>query len=284
MPLIIILHKIHSFARDGIGNNADTDDDGDGLTDSIETNTGIWASASDTGTDPLKNDTDGDELLDGVETNTGTWVSASNTGTNPNLVDTNGDGYFDNEYVSDPAFEWWFPLLPTGQTACYNASQSIDCATVGGIPPVCGLEAPLAFCGQDTQYSEAMSGRFEIGGTDPQNTVLDTATGLTWQQDLSSSTYDWQGAMDYCANLIYAGHADWRLPTPHELRSLVDQGRFLPAIDPVVFPNTPSSSFWSSSARPNVSTYAFRVDFYYGSVIDNFKGDSFSVRCVRGGR
>lgn len=43
------------------------DTDGDGLADVVETNTGIFVSAADTGTDPAVNDTDGDNLLDGVE-------------------------------------------------------------------------------------------------------------------------------------------------------------------------------------------------------------------------
>ena len=36
------------------------DTDNDGLSDSVETGTGIYVSASDTGTDPLNKDTDGD--------------------------------------------------------------------------------------------------------------------------------------------------------------------------------------------------------------------------------
>ncbi|MCW1887298.1 thrombospondin type 3 repeat-containing protein [Luteolibacter flavescens] len=43
------------------------DTDGDGLSDLVETNTGTYASASDTGTNPAKNDTDGDFIRDGVE-------------------------------------------------------------------------------------------------------------------------------------------------------------------------------------------------------------------------
>jgi hypothetical protein len=40
----------------------------------------------------LAADTDSDGLDDAVETNTGVFVSASNTGTNPNAADTDGDG------------------------------------------------------------------------------------------------------------------------------------------------------------------------------------------------
>jgi hypothetical protein len=50
-------------------------------------------------------DRDEDTLLDGVETDTGIFIDASDTGTDPTLVDTDGDGFGDAEEVlmgSDP--------------------------------------------------------------------------------------------------------------------------------------------------------------------------------------
>jgi hypothetical protein len=52
---------------DGAPNGCDPDDDGDGLSDVVETETGVFVSASDTGTDPLSPDTDGDGHADGDE-------------------------------------------------------------------------------------------------------------------------------------------------------------------------------------------------------------------------
>ena len=68
------------------------DSDFDGFDDSVETNTGIFISGSDTGTDPNNNDTDGDTLLDGQEF----FVY----GTNPVLSDTDGDGLYDGDEVN----------------------------------------------------------------------------------------------------------------------------------------------------------------------------------------
>ncbi len=48
------------------------DSDGDGLPDTVETATGVFVSARDTGTDPLKVDTDGDSVDDGTEVTFGT--------------------------------------------------------------------------------------------------------------------------------------------------------------------------------------------------------------------
>jgi len=52
---------------DGAGDVCDDDDDNDGLLDTVETNTGTFVSASDTGTDPFVADTDGDGFDDGAE-------------------------------------------------------------------------------------------------------------------------------------------------------------------------------------------------------------------------
>ena len=49
----------------------DPDDDGDSLDDLVETNTGIFISALDTGTDPLEADTDSDSFSDGEEVSAG---------------------------------------------------------------------------------------------------------------------------------------------------------------------------------------------------------------------
>jgi len=74
-------------------NNPDTD--GDGLKDGVETNTGVYVSATNTGTNPLVADTDGDGLSDGIETNSGTFLNAGNPGSHPLKADSDGDGFSD---------------------------------------------------------------------------------------------------------------------------------------------------------------------------------------------
>ncbi len=53
--------------HDHKGDACDADDDGDGLLDTVETNTGVFVSPSNTGTDPRRSDTDGDGYTDRTE-------------------------------------------------------------------------------------------------------------------------------------------------------------------------------------------------------------------------
>ncbi len=64
---------------------------------------------------PPAPDADGDALPDSVETNTGIFVDATDTGTDPNNPDTDGDGIDDGTEVSlgtDPNDPFDFPILP----------------------------------------------------------------------------------------------------------------------------------------------------------------------------
>lgn len=111
-------------------------------------------------------------------------------------------------------------------------------------------------------------------------TVLDTSTNLTWQRDVPSQTFTWEGAKHYAASLDFAG-GGWRLPTLQELVSVVDYSKFAPAIDAVVFPSTPPEFFWSASPYAVSSYLAWYVDFGYGYTFNSLVDGSGRVRCVR---
>ncbi len=68
---------------DGLQAFADPDDDNDGLLDVVESNTGTFVSAQDTGTDPLDPDSDADGFSDGVEVAAGT--DPTEPGSNPGV-------------------------------------------------------------------------------------------------------------------------------------------------------------------------------------------------------
>ena len=104
-------------------------------------------------------------------------------------------------------------------------------------------------------------------------------TELVWEKQSAPGTYTWQAALKYCENLELAGQTDWRLPNMRELQSIVDYGRFKPAIDPV-FEASPNW-YWSSSAFVGLSGYAGVVGFYNGGADDMDLGNEYFVRAVR---
>ena len=67
---------------------ADTDDDADGLLDTVETDTGTYVDSSDTGTDPLNPDTDGDGICDGPNAIAGVCIAGPDTNSGATVVDT----------------------------------------------------------------------------------------------------------------------------------------------------------------------------------------------------
>lgn len=112
-------------------------------------------------------------------------------------------------------------------------------------------------------------------------TVLDSATGLMWQQQLDGTARTWQQALDYCAALSLGGHSDWELPQIKELRSIIDSSRYSPAIDTSVFPNTVSAYYWSATVNAASTDYAWILGFDYGLVGGNVKDTNYHVPCVR---
>ncbi|RYD43127.1 MAG: hypothetical protein EOP85_10495, partial [Verrucomicrobiaceae bacterium] len=80
------------FAGTGV-NNADTD--GDSVKDGVETNTGVWLSLANTGTNPLLADSDNDSLADSVENPDLPTTGVAQPGTDPNKNDTDGDTFAD---------------------------------------------------------------------------------------------------------------------------------------------------------------------------------------------
>lgn len=53
-------------------------------------------------------------------------------------------------------------------------------------------------------------------------TIIDTATGLMWTQADNGAGLDWENALAYAENSVFAGYGDWRLPNVKELQGIVD--------------------------------------------------------------
>jgi hypothetical protein len=95
--------------------------------------------------------------------------------------------------------------------------------------------------------------------------------------------WDWVAALN-AAN--FAGHSDWRIPNIRELQSIVDYGKFLPAVASALNSGasscTQSNIYWSASSNTPDVTWA--VFFAGGNVaqVSKDNGNLF-VRAVRGG-
>lgn len=78
------------------------------------------------------------------------------------------------------------------------------------------------------------------------------------------------------------GFRDWRLPSAAELEGLLAADREGAKIDPVAFPNTPASYFWSSDFVPLEVGGATLVSFELGMSLAGNSGSGAHVRLVRG--
>ena len=133
----------------------------------------------------------------------------------------------------------------------------------------------------------APDSRYELQNSGAE--VWDKQTDLIWQRcslgqswDGSSCTgaatgHTWQQALEAAR----AAGGGWALPDKRELQSLVERGCYNPAVNITVFPNTPSSGYWSSSSVAGYGDYAWLVYFYGGYDYGGGKDYDNYVRLVR---
>ncbi len=123
--------------------------------------------------------------------------------------------------------------------------------------------------------------------------VLDKTTGLVWEQSPDTTRHVWEDnftepvdARRHCLRRGTGGQMGWRLPSIHELTSLIvpgdpSGGPDLPAGHP--FSNVQSTFYWSATTNVDFPTEAWVVDVGDGRVRNGNKTDGFVVWCVRGG-
>jgi hypothetical protein len=152
-----------------------------------------------------------------------------------------------------------------------SALSSIRCVRSEGTG-----EDPLEFAvAPPDQYTEVAPGE-----------IRDNYTGLVWQQGQSASVVPPGDAAAYCSSLALGGNA-WRIPTPEELSTLVDEARRGEAINLDVFPETAAdvldlTPYWALG----VGSAVFGLWFSQGVVYDEETLESFGltegwVKCVR---
>lgn len=106
-----------------------------------------------------------------------------------------------------------------------------------------------------------------------EDCYYDTETGLEWSLE-SHGPMSWQEMIDFCMTL----GSGWRLPTIHELITLVDYNEFKPATK---LPDMESTCYWSGNTSAAYMDYAWYVGFIIGDVRDFRKAGFFHARYVR---
>jgi len=157
--------------------------------------------------------------------------------------------------------------------------------------------------------SSTPAARFYNSG---DGTVIDTITGLMWRRcpigysfndngtpdDMTDDACtailggaplnDWSGSLTVASTLSYppaVPFTDWRLPNIKELSSIIERQCNNPATNRVVFPNTPSTKFWSSTPDADDGNIAWYVDFAEGHInndnVIGFKTSNYNAYVVR---
>ena len=103
-----------------------------------------------------------------------------------------------------------------------------------GPGPEPGLADGFYEVGAPFRYETRAIPRFVLPGDEQDWIVIDHNTGSMWAMDgiregcAWGQQTDWNSAIDWCENLVFAGYDDWRLPNVKELQSIVDYGRVSP--------------------------------------------------------
>lgn len=131
-------------------------------------------------------------------------------------------------------------------------------------------------------------------------TVTHLPTGLMWKRCVEGRsgptcitgqlrTFSWPDALAAAEMSTFAGYTDWRVPNVKELKSIIETCGYDPAINQVMFPNTPllssGSIYWTSTSSAPRSSDVWVVVFDRGGAVVSGKGNGRSViRLVRRGQ
>lgn len=108
-------------------------------------------------------------------------------------------------------------------------------------------------------------------------TVSDPVRGLTWMRcslgqtwvnqscEGDASELNWQQALQAAHGLLYANKLGWRVPNIKELSSITERSCVRPAINEILFPNTPSDDFWTSTPSVQDPSRAWVIAFFNSS-------------------
>lgn len=106
----------------------------------------------------------------------------------------------------------------TGQAKCYDWYNNIHkCADAGNLSGQDPYYSREGYCLKQNYYREIYYSDEAV--------IFDENLRIGWMNKISPGEYTWEEAADYCENLKYGGHDDWRLPKPEELVTITSKLR-----------------------------------------------------------
>lgn len=205
--------------------------------------------------------------------------------------------------------------VPQGQDAHYGRDVL---AALGLLDKVGGGNAGFDFT-RISNSGEPLPDGADLGpGADDWACTRDNVTGLLWEIKVDDAAhrrhaehgYTWYdpaasagqqgvvGTTGTCNNSLdgapcnihgfvqavradgLCGRSDWRMPTRHELESIMDYSRIGPTIDRDYFPNTPSVLFWTGLPRVDSAAHAWAGFFNIGGIDYVPRNNANRVRLV----
>ena len=113
------------------------------------------------------------------------------------------------------------------------------------------------------------------------NIILDKQSGLLWQDQRTviNRLFYANTANNYCSNMNLGSLNHWRVPTYHELMSLIDYQKSEPATS-APFVHQSIGDFWTSTPSVKDPKYYWYIDFLYGYTSISPMGKPLLLRCV----
>jgi Protein of unknown function (DUF1566) len=110
--------------------------------------------------------------------------------------------------------------------------------------------------------------RFIVLSNMNNEAVLDRETGLVWQRTVGgifgASTTPYVGALQLCSESPTGGRQGWRLPSIHELQSLVD-------------PTAAASTVALPTGHPFLGVPSFITTYWTGTSVADFPADAYFI-------
>lgn len=136
------------------------------------------------------------------------------------------------------------------------------------------------------------SKRFKVLKEYNNEAVLDNETQLVWEREpgifLSNRSSNWFFVRRFCLNTSTGDRKGWRLPSAHELASLIDASQSEPALPEGhpftgAFQRFNNDIYWTATTSAFDSNDAFILDFSNGTLTEESKNTRHFFWCVRGG-